>query len=153
MDCDDAANKPVCGRMGVSGYPTLKYWGYGQGKFDGSAKDYKGERTASGIKDFMSDLADKADIEPEIIEITGQKRFDKNCEGPTICVIAFLPNIYDSNAKERLDYIATLKKLAKKHRKSPFVWFWLSAGDQLDLERDLQLGFGFPAAVAISPQK
>merc|ERR1711935_170646 len=75
------------------------------------------------------------------------------CEGPVICVINFLPNIYDSNAKERNEKIDMLKKVAKKHRKSPFVWFWLSAGDQLDLERDLQLGFGFPAAVAISPQK
>ena len=44
-----------------------------------------------------------------------------------------------------------LKKVAKKNRKQPFVWFWLSAGDQLDLERDLNLGFGFPAAIAISP--
>ena len=33
------------------------------------------------------------------------------------------------------------------------MWFWLSAGDQLDLERDLNLGFGFPAVVAISPSK
>ena len=153
MDCDDEKNKPVCGRMRVEGFPTIKYWDYGLRKGDGKAKPYNGERTATGIKNFMSDLADKADIEPEIIEINSQKKYASNCEGPTICVIAFLPNIYDSNAKERQDYIEMLKKLAKKHRKSPFVWFWLSAGDQLDLERELQLGFGFPAAIAISPQK
>ena len=153
MDCDDASNKPVCGRMGVQGFPTMKYWDYGLGKGDHNAKPYNGERTATGIKNFMSDLADKADIEPEIVEINTQKKYDNNCEGPTICVIAFLPNIYDSNAKERNDYIEVLKKLAKKHRKQPFVWLWLSAGDQLDLERDLQLGFGFPAMIAISPQK
>jgi protein disulfide-isomerase A6 len=46
-----------------------------------------------------------------------------------------------------------IMKVAKKNRKHPFKWFWLSAGDQLDLERDLNLGFGFPAVVAISPQK
>ena len=45
------------------------------------------------------------------------------------------------------------KKVAKKNRKHSFNWFWLSAGDQLDLERDLSLGFGFPAVVAISPTK
>lgn len=46
-----------------------------------------------------------------------------------------------------------VKKVSKKNRKHPFKWFWLSAGDQLDLERDLNLGFGFPAIVALSPQK
>lgn len=120
MDCDDEKNKGICSRMGVSGFPTLKYWNYGLGKGDSKAKDYKGERTASGIKDFMNDLADKADIEPELNEIYSMKRYSNNCEGPIICVIAFLPNIYDSNAKERNDYIDTLKALAKKHRKSPF---------------------------------
>lgn len=46
-----------------------------------------------------------------------------------------------------------LKKVAKANRKSPFKFFWLSAGDQLDLERDLNLGYGFPAVVAIAPHK
>ena len=43
--------------------------------------------------------------------------------------------------------------VAKKNRRNPFKWFWLQAGDQLDTERQLNLGFGFPAVVAISPQK
>jgi protein disulfide-isomerase A6 len=33
------------------------------------------------------------------------------------------------------------------------MFFWLQAGDQLELERHLGLGFGFPAVVAISPSK
>jgi hypothetical protein len=37
--------------------------------------------------------------------------------------------------------------------KHPFVFFWLSAGDQLDIERTLGLGFGFPAVMVIAPQK
>jgi hypothetical protein len=24
MDCDDAGNKPLCGKFGVQGFPTLK---------------------------------------------------------------------------------------------------------------------------------
>ena len=43
--------------------------------------------------------------------------------------------------------------MAKKNRKAPFRWFWLQAGDQLDLERQLNLGFGFPAVIAVSPGK
>ena len=61
--------------------------------------------------------------------------------------------IYDSNAEERNKYLAILMSSAKKNRKQPFKWFWLSAGDQLDLERSLNLGFGFPAVVAVAPQK
>lgn len=32
--------------MGVSGFPTLKYWNYGLGKSDATKKDYTGERKA-----------------------------------------------------------------------------------------------------------
>jgi len=131
----------------------LKWWDYGLGKTDSQAKDYQGERTADGIVRFASDLADKADIEPELHEVIKQSVYDENCKGPTICVVSFLPNIYDSNANERNKYIDTIKKVSKKNRKHSFEWFWLSAGDQLDLERDLSLGFGFPAVVAISPTK
>lgn len=43
--------------------------------------------------------------------------------------------------------------MAKKQRSQPFVFFWAQSGDQLDLERKLNLGFGYPAVVAISPNK
>lgn len=68
-------------------------------------------------------------------------------------MITFLPNIYDSNAAERNGYLETLKKVAKKQRSQPFVFFWLQSGDQLDLERKLNLGFGYPATIAVSPSK
>ena len=64
-----------------------------------------------------------------------------------------MPNIYDSNAAERNAYLATILKVAKKNRSQPFVFFWLQSGDQLDLERKMNLGFGYPAVVAISPNK
>lgn len=46
-----------------------------------------------------------------------------------------------------------IKGVAKTNRKHPFTFFWLQAGDQLDLERALNLGFGFPAMIAVSPNK
>ena len=67
--------------------------------------------------------------------------------------ITFLPNILDSSAKERNDYLETLRSVSQKNRKNPFNYFWLSAGDQLDLERNLGLGFGFPAVVLVQPKK
>ena len=64
-----------------------------------------------------------------------------------------MPNIYDSNAVERKGYLETMLKVAKHQRKQPFVFFWVQSGDQLDLERKMNLGFGYPAVVAISPSK
>lgn len=135
----------------MRGYPTVKVFDYGLGKSDSSAKDYPGERTAAAITSYAAGLAEKADIEPDLFELHKQSVYADNCHGPIICVISFLPNIYDSNAKERNGYLNVIKKVAKKNRKHPFKWFWLSAGDQLDLERDLNLGFGFPAMIAVSP--
>lgn len=64
-----------------------------------------------------------------------------------------MPNIYESNKSERWGYISKLLEVAKKNRKQPVVYFWLSAGDQLDLERKLNLGFGYPAVLAVSRTK
>jgi len=67
----------------------------------------------------------KADIPPTIHEIYNQKVYSENCQGNTICVISFLPNIYESNAKERQGYLKTLVDVAKKQRNSPFSFYWL----------------------------
>ena len=49
--------------------------------------------------------------------------------------------------------VAEFMEVAKKNRKNPVVYFWLAAGDQLDLERKLNLGFGYPAVLAVSRTK
>ena len=84
-----------------------------------------------------------------------QKVYDNECKnaGQVICVLTFLPNIYDSSASERNNYLTSLTKVAKTQRSQPFNFFWLQSGDQLDLERKMNLGFGYPAVVAISPTK
>ena len=66
---------------------------------------YEGARTAEGIQALANDLLTKADIDPDIWELNSQAVYDKECKGSTICVIAFLPNIYESNAAERKGYL------------------------------------------------
>ncbi|CCC07931.1 hypothetical protein SMACR_01494 [Sordaria macrospora] len=54
VNCDDDANKPFCGSMGVKGFPTLKI--VRPGKKAGSkpvVEDYQGQRTASAIVDAV----------------------------------------------------------------------------------------------------
>jgi hypothetical protein len=73
-------------------------------------------RTAEGIKSFANELLNKADIEPDIWELNSQSVYDKECKGTTICVIAFLPNIYESNTVERKGYLSLIKQTAKTNR-------------------------------------
>jgi protein disulfide-isomerase A6 len=153
VNADEAENKGLASRYGVKGFPSIKVLDYGEGKTDSKAYNYEGARTAADIVKFASDLADKADIIPDIHQTIHQKVYDKHCQGTVICIIAFLPNIYETNAVERNNMLKSLTGSAKTNRRQPFKWFWIAAGDQLDLERSLNLGFGFPAIIAISPQK
>jgi protein disulfide-isomerase A6 len=150
---DATENQRLAQQFGVQGYPTIKYFDYGEKSSSRDAKPYEGGRTAADIKGFASDLLERADIEPDLWELNNQKVYDEHCKGTTICVISFLPNIYESNAAERNQYLDLIMKVAKQNRKNPFTFFWLQAGDQLDLERSLNLGFGFPAMIAVSPNK
>lgn len=118
----------LAGRFGVQSYPTIKVFGYGE-KSDSKAFPYNGERTAAGITDFGVKLAEEADIEPDVFELHKQAVYDNECKGTVICIINFLPNIYDSNAVERQGYLDMIATVAKKNRRNPFKWFWLSAGD------------------------
>ena len=78
MDVDDQTNKGIGARFGVQGFPTIKVFDYGE-KSDSKARAYEGARQAQDIVNFGNDLADKADIEPEVHEIFKQKVYDENC--------------------------------------------------------------------------
>jgi protein disulfide-isomerase-like protein len=67
---DATVETDLATRFGVRGYPSIKVFDYGLGnKADSKAIDYKGERTAAGIVSYMSNLAEKANIEPDIYEM------------------------------------------------------------------------------------
>lgn len=51
VDCDDDANKALCGAHGVQGFPTLKTFRPGKKPGKPVVEDYRGPRTASGITD------------------------------------------------------------------------------------------------------
>ncbi|KAK1483973.1 hypothetical protein CTAM01_13198 [Colletotrichum tamarilloi] len=55
VDCDEDANKPLCGQMGVQGFPTLKIVRPGKKPGKPVVEDYQGPRTATGIVEAVVD--------------------------------------------------------------------------------------------------
>lgn len=53
IDCDAAANKPLCGEYGVQGFPTIKAFPRA-GK--GAARDYNGERKKGALVEYAKEL-------------------------------------------------------------------------------------------------
>lgn len=55
INCDDDANKPFCGQMGVQGFPTLKTIKPGSKPGRPIVEDYQGERSAKAIAEAVVD--------------------------------------------------------------------------------------------------
>lgn len=56
INCDDDANKPFCGSMGVQGFPTLKIVKPRKGKGKrGAMEDYQGQRSAKAIVEAVKE--------------------------------------------------------------------------------------------------
>ena len=109
---DATVEQKLASRFQVQSYPTIKYWNYGAGKSDSSGKPYQAGREADDLINFSQSLYNQADIDPDIFEINDQKVYDSQCTSG-VCVIAFLPNIYESSAQDRNGYIKSLKSTAK----------------------------------------
>jgi protein disulfide-isomerase A6 len=55
MNCDDEKNKPLCGQMGVQGFPTLKIVRPGKKPGKPTVEDYQGPRAAKAIVETVKD--------------------------------------------------------------------------------------------------
>ena len=96
-------------RIGVKGFPWIIAFKHGkQNKRASLHVPYKNERTALGLKFWINMLIDSADLVPDIHELVNQDVYDKQCKKGYICLISFLPHIYDSSAEERNKYIETI---------------------------------------------
>lgn len=60
IDCDDDKNKPLCGTLGIRGFPTIKlfypkYSKTNPNEFKKISTDYNGERKAKALSDFAAE--------------------------------------------------------------------------------------------------
>lgn len=94
-------------RFHIQGYPTIKYFPAGAKSFD-SAEDFDGGRSASDIIAWALDKHSAAIDPPEIIEITSNDVLTANCVDKPLCVISVLPDILDTQAEGRNQYISKI---------------------------------------------
>jgi len=148
---DATVHQALAQRYGIQGYPTIKYFKAGK---KGSPEDYDGGRTSSDIVAWAEERNVVNLPPPEIVELTGQKVLDDQCEGKQLCIIAFLPHILDSQASGRNAYIDVLKKVGEKYKNHGWGYVWTEAMAQESLEQSLGVGgFGYPALAAVSLKK
>lgn len=96
--------------------------------------------------------AAKAPKPVEVKEITTQEQFNKACMEAT-CMLLFVPDIRDSTKTQREALIATVKAVADAQVAGLFEYGWVVGGSQYDLEQKLNLGFGYPAVVAVGERE
>ena len=137
-------------KYGIQGYPTIKI--FPAGEKTGRVEDYNGPRDAESITRIALMKLDEYGIMPEVPQLTSKETLNEVCS-KNVCVVAFLPHIYDSSAAERTRYIETLQNAAKKARGKPLSFFWAQGGDFYKFEEMMTLGFGYPAVVGISTSK
>jgi protein disulfide-isomerase A6 len=145
---DAIYNTRLVAKYDVKSYPTIKIFLPG----NETPEDYNGPRDAELLIKEAYKRLDTLGIAPKIPQIVSSQVLNNHCE-KDICIIAFLPHIYDSSIAERNRYLEILKVTAKKYRKNPLKYLWAQAGDFLELEKLFGVGFGYPSIAGISLMK
>ncbi|KAL0362147.1 UNVERIFIED_CONTAM: protein disulfide isomerase-like 2-3 [Sesamum calycinum] len=134
VDCDaEKVNyQSLMSRFNVQGFPTILVFGADKE----SPFPYEGARSASAIESFALEQLETNAAPPEVTELTSTDVMEEKCGPAAICFIAFLPDILDSKAEGRNNYL------------------WVAAGKQPDLEKHVGVGgYGYPALVALNLKK
>ena len=150
---DATENQKMAQRYQIQGYPTIKIFAPGKGK-EKTVEEYQGPRDTSGIVQYALDKLDKFGYVPETKQLINSEILKEECESRIgICIIAFLPHIADSSAKERNRYLDIINQAKKGNRGKPIYYLWAQGGDHFDFEDKLHLSFGYPAVIAVNYKK
>ena len=150
---DATENQKMAQRYQIQGYPTIKIFAPGKGK-EKTVEEYQGPRDTSGIVQYALDKLDKFGYVPETKQLVNSEILKEECESRIgICIIAFLPHIADSSAKERNRYLDIINQAKKGNRGKPIYYLWAQGGDHFDFEDKLHLSFGYPAVIAVNYKK
>ena len=148
---DATVHSGLAQKYDVKGYPTIKV-------FKGGAKkkpvDYQGAREAPAIIQHALEVLDKTGIPPKIEQVTDNNLFTDLCsQSGKICVIMFVPHIYDTSAKERNKLIELFTNISKNFRGKPITFGWSEGGSQSALETSLEINSVYPSVALLSGEK
>lgn len=134
---------------GVDSYPKLIAYPPGD---KSQNVTYEGTRDYDSMFKFINGELTKNGIPPKIWQVTSYESFNEQCgeKEARVCVMVFLPHIYDVTAAERRQHLDTIIKVATNHRSEPFAWLWAQAGDHHKLEQQFGIGFGYPAVLLVN---
>lgn len=150
---DATQNSKLASQFRIEGYPTIKIFPPGE-KNVKNIESYDGGRDSSSIIQSGLDRLQKYGYIPDINQIYNTQIYTQECiDSGKSCVLAFLPNIYESSAKERNSYIEVFKKTSTIGNGKPISFFWVQGGDNFDFEEKFGLQFGFPAVIVVNHNK
>lgn len=144
---DSTVENGLASKYGIQGYPTIKVFIPG-----GQNEEYQGGRTADSIVTTALDKLESLGKGPKLTQLTNEDILTEFC-GKGVCIIGFLPHIYDSSSSERNKYLEMLNEVSKKNRGKPVKFIWAQGGDFYQFEQSLGLGSGYPALVGLSLTK
>ena len=144
---DATVHSQLGSKYGVQGYPTLKFFLPG-----GQNEEYKGGRTFESLVATSLDRLESLGTGPKLPQLLGNDVLNDYC-GKSVCVIGFLPHIYDSSVAERNGYLTSLVDISRKNRGKPVKFIWAQGGDFYELEQRLGLGSMYPSVVGLSLTK
>lgn len=155
---DATVHQSLAQEHGIKGFPTIKLFVGGKLK-----SDYDGPRDAASITEFV-----KANVPPKRIDSTLKQLvdfktdFEDDCMKAPLCVLSFLPSLYDCDAKCRKGYLDILKNEALSEDGTGFgrgwSFQWVEGGfseEMIKLEEDLGVGpgVGYPNLVVVNGKR
>lgn len=149
---DATANQGLASQYGVQGYPTIKWFAAGA-KSRGAEQAYEGARESNGIVQFALQELAKSGWKPDVKEMVSQQGFDAACKDNTLCILGFLPAIFDDGKAGREENIALLQDVVAGATGASFGTGWISGGSQPQLEDALGVSQNYPALVLINHKK
>lgn len=142
----------------IQGFPTIKL--FVGGKF---SQDYNGARDADSILRFVKSNLPPKKVDSNLKQLTNiEEDFEVECMKAPLCVVSFLPSLYDCDAKCRKGYIEMLNEEAKGEqgvgngRGWLFLWTeGASTEEAIKFEENLGVGpgLGYPNLVLINGKK
>jgi protein disulfide-isomerase A6 len=136
-------------KFSIKGFPTLKLFALGP-KTPEDAQPYEeGGRDLSSLSNFALSYYAKTVTADQILSNT---QFEESCES-SLCILAFLPHLYDCQSECRNDYLKNYNTAIQSKGATAVRYMWLQGGDNFEFEEKLNLGFGYPAVIALHKKK